>query len=181
MDYRKLKHFDVLKINYDSLIVPLKPGETNIQFYVTNEELFRILYGTHTRIVHGGRTYMLKYLQIKYKNITYGVVMLYLNLCKRCQMKRSSPKKGIVVKPMISSELNSRCQVYLIDLHSNRNGEYKFIMVYQDNLTKFVQIRPLKTKSAEEAAYHVLTIFLTFGAPVIKSYPKYVLCGKMLR
>ncbi|XP_055932879.1 KRAB-A domain-containing protein 2-like [Argiope bruennichi] len=82
-------------------------------------------------------------------------------------MKPSAPNKDIVVKPMISSEINSRCQVDLIDLQSNSEGEYKFIMVYQDHLTKFVQLRPLKTKRAEEVAYHVLPIFLTFGAPAI--------------
>ncbi|GFQ83309.1 SCAN domain-containing protein 3 [Trichonephila clavata] len=129
LDYRRLKCFDVLKINdEEKLIVPLNPGETNARYYVTNEELFSILYETHTGIGHGGRTRMLKELQNKYKNITYGVVMLYLNLCKQCQMKHSAPKKGIV-KSMISSELNSRCQVDLIDLQSNRDGEYKFIMV----------------------------------------------------
>ncbi|KAM4707160.1 baculoviral IAP repeat-containing protein 1-like [Discoglossus pictus] len=84
-----------------------------------------------------------------------------------CQIKHSVPKKRIVVKPMVSSELNSRCQVDLIDLQSYRDGEYQFIMVYQDHLTKFVQLRPLKTKRAEEVAYHVLSIFLTFGAPAI--------------
>ncbi|XP_023288360.1 KRAB-A domain-containing protein 2 [Orussus abietinus] len=168
LDYRRLKRFDVLKIkDKENLIVPLKPGKTNIQYYVTNEELYSILYETHIRIGHGGRTRMLKELQVKYKNITYEVVMLYLNLCKQCQMKHSAPKKGIVAKPMVSSELNSRCQVDLIDLQSNRDGEYKFIMVYQDHLTKFVQLRPLKTKSAEEVARHVLSIFLTFGAPAI--------------
>ncbi|GFW08317.1 KRAB-A domain-containing protein 2 [Trichonephila clavipes] len=82
-------------------------------------------------------------------------------------MKRSALKKGIVVKPMISSELNSRCQVDLIDLQSNRDSEYKFMMVYQDHLTKFVQLRSLKTKRAEEVAYHILSIFLTFSAPAI--------------
>ncbi|GFX28185.1 KRAB-A domain-containing protein 2 [Trichonephila clavipes] len=40
-------------------------------------------------------------------------------------------------------------------------------MVYQDHLTKFVQLRPLKIKRAEEVAYHVFPIFLTFGAPSI--------------
>ncbi|GFU16206.1 KRAB-A domain-containing protein 2 [Trichonephila clavipes] len=82
-------------------------------------------------------------------------------------MKHSAPKKGIVVKPMISSELNSRCQVDLIDLQSNRDGEYKFITVYQDHLTKFVQLRPFKAKRAEEVEYHVLSIFLTFDASAI--------------
>ncbi|GBM60391.1 KRAB-A domain-containing protein 2 [Araneus ventricosus] len=168
LDYRRLRRFDVLKMNdEEKLIVSLKPGETNMQYYVTNDEMFSILFETHTRIGHGVRTRLLKDLQVKYKNITYEVVMLYLNLCKQCQMKHSAPKKGIVVKPMISSELNSRCQVDLIDLQSHRDGEYKFIMVYQDHLTKFVQLRPLKTKTAEEVAYHLLQIFLTFGAPAI--------------
>ncbi|XP_035221079.1 KRAB-A domain-containing protein 2-like [Stegodyphus dumicola] len=93
--------------------------------------------------------------------------MLYFNLCKQCQIKHGAPRKGIVVKPMISSELNSGCQVDLIDLQSNRDGEYKFIMVYQDHLTKFVQLRPSKSKRAEEVAYHILVIFLTIGAPEI--------------
>ncbi|GFW02402.1 SCAN domain-containing protein 3 [Trichonephila clavipes] len=55
----------------------------------------------------------------------------------------------------------------LVDLQSNRNGECKFTMVYQDHLTKFVQLRTLKTKRDEEVAYHVLSLFLTFSAPVI--------------
>ncbi|GFU95542.1 SCAN domain-containing protein 3 [Trichonephila clavipes] len=82
-------------------------------------------------------------------------------------MKHSTLKKGIVVKPMIRSELNSRCGVDLIDLQSNRDSAYNFIMVHQDHLTKFVPLQPLKTKKAEEVAYHVLSIFLTFGAPAI--------------
>jgi hypothetical protein len=168
LDYRRLKRFDILKVSdEEKLIVPLKPGETNIQYYVTNDELFNILSETHIRTGHGGRTRMLKELQVRYKNITYEVIMLYLNLCKQCQMKHSAPKKGIVVKPMVSSELNSRCQVDLIDLQSHRDGDYVFIMVYQDHLTKFVQLRPLKSKRAEEVAYHLLNIFLTFGAPAI--------------
>ncbi|GFV16411.1 KRAB-A domain-containing protein 2 [Trichonephila clavipes] len=81
-----------------------------------------------------------------------------LSVFCKCQMKHSVPKKAIVVKPMISYELNSRYQD-LIDLQSNRDGEYKFLMAYQDHLTKFVQLRPLKTKRAEEEEYHVLATF----------------------
>jgi len=43
----------------------------NIQYCVTNEELFTILHETHTRISHGGGTRLLNELQVKYKNITY--------------------------------------------------------------------------------------------------------------
>ncbi|GFU65175.1 KRAB-A domain-containing protein 2 [Trichonephila clavipes] len=137
----RLKRFDLLKINdEEKLNVPLKPGETNIQYYVSNDELSCVLYETHIRTGHRE---------------------------KNSQMKYSAPKKGIVVKPMISPELNSICQGDLIDLQSNRDVEYKFIMVYEDHLTKFDQLRPLKTKRAEDVVYHAHSIFLTFGDPAI--------------
>ncbi|XP_008186921.1 KRAB-A domain-containing protein 2-like [Acyrthosiphon pisum] len=62
--------------------------------------------------------------------------MIFLNLCDHCQKKSSTIKKGLVVKPILSSELNSRCQVDLIDMQAQPDGDYKFIMVYQDHLTK---------------------------------------------
>lgn len=89
--------------------MPLKPAERNIQYYVINGELLNILSEAHIRTGHGGITRTLKELQVKYKNITYEVIMLYLNLCKQCQMTHSMHKKGIVVKPMVSLEFNSRC------------------------------------------------------------------------
>jgi len=51
-------------------------------------------------------------------------------------------------------------------MQSQADGEYRFIMVYQDHVTKFVQIRALKTKRAEEVAKHI-DIFCIFGAPII--------------
>lgn len=58
-------------------------------------------------------------------------------------------------------------QVDLIDMQSQRDGEYRFILNYQDHLTKFVCLRPLKTKTAEEVAYHLVDIFCDKGAPHI--------------
>ncbi|XP_055932280.1 KRAB-A domain-containing protein 2-like [Argiope bruennichi] len=63
--------------------------------------------------------------------------------------------------------MNSRCQVDLIDMQSQADNEFKFIMVYKDHLTKFVLLRPLQSKRAEEVALHVLDIFLIFIAPCI--------------
>lgn len=83
-------------------------------------------------------------------------VMLYLALCEPCQKKLSVPKKGLVVKPTKSNEFNSRCQVDLIDMQTQADNDSKFIMVYQDHLTKFVILRPLKTKRAEEVTYYLL-------------------------
>nr|XP_022906091.1 KRAB-A domain-containing protein 2-like [Onthophagus taurus] len=79
----------------------------------------------------------------------------------------SIQKEGLIVKPIKSNEFNSRCQVDLIDMQSQADDEFKFIMVYQDHLTKCLQLRALKTKRAEEVAYHLLDVFTIFGAPCI--------------
>ena len=64
---------------------------------------------------------------------------------------------------MVFKELNSRCQVDLIDMQSNADGDYRFILNCQEHLTKFF-IRPLKTKRAEEVAHFVLDIFTIIEA-----------------
>ncbi|XP_023218899.1 SCAN domain-containing protein 3-like [Centruroides sculpturatus] len=52
-------------------------------------------------------------------------------------------------------------------MQSQANKEYKFILMYQDHLIKFIQLLPLKTKRAEEVAYVLLDIFTIFSAPSI--------------
>jgi zinc finger BED domain-containing protein 5/7/8/9 len=52
-------------------------------------------------------------------------------------------------------------------MQAQPDGDYKFIMVYQDHLPKFVIFRPFTHKRNEEVAYVLIDIFITFGAPVI--------------
>jgi transposase InsO family protein len=52
-------------------------------------------------------------------------------------------------------------------MQSNPECDMKFILVYQDHLTKLVLLRSLNSKRADEVAYHLLDIFTTFGAPDI--------------
>ena len=65
---------------------------------------------------------------------------------------------------MIFIETNSRAQVDLIDMQSQRDEDLKWIIVYQDHLTKFVQLRPVASKRAPEIAYQFLEIYSIFGA-----------------
>ena len=99
-------------------------------------------------------------------NITREVIKIFLNNCT-CLRKRVHPKKGIVVKPMVFSEVNARGQVDLINFQTCPDGNYKFILNYQDHLSKFVILRALKSKTAAEVAYHLVDIFCIFGAPSI--------------
>lgn len=82
-------------------------------------------------------------------------------------IKKKTKKRGLVVRPILFTQRNSRCQVDLIDMQSEKDGNYRFIMNYQDHLTKFTMLRALKTKTAEEVAYHMVDIFCIFDAPNI--------------
>jgi len=147
--------------------VSLSAEKTEILYYVTFDELFNVIHEAHIAVGHGGRTHMIKELNRKYKNVTVESIVTYLRLCEPCQKKQKTLKKGIVVKPILHNEMNSRCQVDLIDMQSNPDRDMTFILVYQDHLTKFVLLRSLHSKRADEVAYHLLDIFTTFGAPNI--------------
>ncbi|XP_058440561.1 SCAN domain-containing protein 3 isoform X2 [Marmota monax] len=165
VDYRRLARFDVILVHGKEKLIEAINGKTDkIRYYLQSEDLFDILHDTHLSIGHGGRTRMEKELQAKYKNITKEVIMLYLTLCKPCQQKNSKLKKVLTSK---IKEVNSRCQVDLIDMQLNPDGEYKFIMYYQDLHTKLSFLRSLKSKRPEEVAHALLDIFTIIGAPSV--------------
>ncbi|KAG8505910.1 SCAN domain-containing protein 3, partial [Galemys pyrenaicus] len=166
VDYRRLARFDVILVQGNEKLIEAINGETDkIRYYLHSEDLFDILHNTHLSIGHGGRTRMEKELQAKYKNITKEVIMLYLTLCKPCQQKNSKLKKVLTSKPL--KEVNSRCQVDLIDMQLNPDGEYKFIMHYQDLRTKLSFLRSLKSNRPKEVAHALLDIFTIIGAPSV--------------
>jgi len=45
-------------------------------------------------------------------------------------------KKRLVVKPIISTEMNYCCQVDLILMQVQHEGNFRFILVYHDHLSK---------------------------------------------
>ncbi|XP_074030448.1 uncharacterized protein isoform X4 [Leptinotarsa decemlineata] len=125
-EYQRLSRYDIVKIGtVQKLIVPVKNDREPIQYYCYLEETFDIIHETHISIGHGGRNRMMKELKPKYKNITKEFVALYLTLCEPCQKKLSVPKKGLVVKPIKSSEFNSRFQVDLIDMQTQADNDLK--------------------------------------------------------
>lgn len=111
---------------------------------------------------------MMKDLNKKYANIGRESVELFKSMCIECMKKRKRvATKGVVVRPIISNANGSRSQVDLIDMQSMPSGSMKWIMMYQDHLTKWCVIRAITSKRAAEVAYHLCDIFLLFGAPAI--------------
>jgi hypothetical protein len=96
------------------------------------------------------------------------ILELFKELCEECQLKkRKLASKGRVVKPIVSNAFNSRGQMDLIDMQSLSYNDYRYIMVYQDHMTKFVVLQPLKSKRETDVAMQILDIFLLFRAPNI--------------
>ncbi|XP_069611030.1 KRAB-A domain-containing protein 2-like [Ranitomeya imitator] len=165
--YRRLKRYNIMTVGNDKkLIAPISCEKENMLHYVRCAELFSVIHNAHISTGHRGRTRMLKEVNRKFKNVTTESIVIYLRLCQPCQKKQKITKKGLVVKPILHSEMNYRAQVDLTDMQSNCDNDFKFIFVYQDHVTKFVLCASC-TKTAEEVAYHLLDIFSTFGAPCI--------------
>ena len=64
-------------------------------------------------------------------------------------------------------ETHARAQVDLIDMQTCPDHNFKYILNYQDHLTKFVILRPMQTKTAEEVTHILLDIFCILGAPSV--------------
>ena len=152
----------------EKLIKKQSSSSTSTLYFVHVEEMFDIIKRIHIATGHGGRDKMLKVIVQKYANITSQAVELYKSLCVECMKKRKRvTTKGVVVKPILTSEYGSRGQVDLIDMQSMPSAQFKWIMVYQDHLTKFCILRPLSSKRAAEVAHQLMDIFLLMGAPHI--------------
>ncbi|XP_012511155.1 PREDICTED: KRAB-A domain-containing protein 2 [Propithecus coquereli] len=167
-DYRRAAKYDVISVQgTEKLIEATHRERDRIRYYVHKEELFDILHDTHLSIGHGGRTRMLKELQGKYGNVTKEVIVLYLTLCKQCHQRNPLPKRTLAPKPVTFKDMDSRCQIEILDMQSNADGEFKFIFYYQDHLTKFIILRPLKTKQIHEVVSVLLDIFTILGTPSV--------------
>ncbi|XP_022910048.2 KRAB-A domain-containing protein 2-like [Onthophagus taurus] len=141
-----------------------------MRYFLPAEEIYDIIDAAHISIGHGGHDRLKNETAKKCANVTKEMINIYLSMCEVCQRKKSKSKQGLVSKPILYIEMNSRCQVDLIDIQSQADREYKFIMVYQDHLTKFVVLRSLKTKRATEVAHHLLDIFFNFWSSMHSSF-----------
>src|SRR5436309_4266617 len=106
------------------------------------------------------------YIKEKYR-ITKVACEIFVSCCGTCNRKRIVPKRGVVIKPILSDGFNVRGQVDLIDFQSCHDGEFNWLLNYQDHATKFLHLRPLRSKHAANVAEELSKIFFTWGAPTI--------------
>lgn len=95
----------------------------------------------------------------KYVNVQRKFIDKFVQLCVTCQHKKAIPKAGVVSQPILFKEIGARSQIDLIDMQFCKDDEFKFILNYQNHLSKFIVLKPLSIKTAIEVAYNMLDIF----------------------
>ena len=99
--------------------------------YMSNEDIFDVIHTEHLSTGHGARDVSKNKMKQCYANVTKETIQLYVDMCEACALKKRKVSKSLVEKPIITNTMNSRCQVDLIDLQTQPDGDYKFILNYQ--------------------------------------------------
>ncbi|XP_043467666.1 KRAB-A domain-containing protein 2-like [Leptopilina heterotoma] len=143
--YHISKTYEILRIGSEcNIILKRSSGNNDLIYMVPIEDYYEKLTEAHYQTGHVGRDRMLYYMKKKWR-IPRIACEIFISLCETCNLKKSVAKKGVVVKPIISHGFNARGQVDLIDFQSCPDGEYKWLMNYQDHATKFLHLRPIKS------------------------------------
>lgn len=134
----------------------------------TKTNAWNVIRDLHAACGHKGEKKTYKKVAEHYANITMQMIKQIIEQCERCAEKsKKTNTTGIVVRPIVSRDLNERAQIDLIDYQSLPDGPYKFVLHYKEHLTKYSILRPLVCKKAVEVAKELFNIFLDFGAPLV--------------
>lgn len=138
-DRRRLKRFSVIEINgEEKLIAPLKDG-AEMKFFLRSTELYDVLLSCDIAVGHGGRNRMEKELKQKYCMSLRRLSSLSKTYAAFVLTKLPAKKRGVVVKPMVFKELNSRCQIDLIDMSGLEEQAQKMLRMSK---SKFLPANP---------------------------------------
>lgn len=120
--------------------------ELTSKIYLPAKESFDVIEAANVAVGHGDRARLESETFWKYPNITMENIKIF-SYTHFHMWDKSTEKcnkiKAVVSKTIIHPEMNGQCQVYLIDMQVQAKRRFKFIMVYQDHLTKFVMLRVL--------------------------------------
>ena len=111
------------------------------------EQVFDAILSSHEAVGHAKSERTHKMVIKKFSNISRNMVELFISMCPRCATTKIVPAKQLPRKPIISETFNDRGQVDLIDMQSIPDGPFRWILHYQDHLTKFCYLRALRKKS----------------------------------
>ncbi|XP_049879130.1 KRAB-A domain-containing protein 2-like [Pectinophora gossypiella] len=181
MDYYYTAKYDVLTTeDKDHLIFRRYDSEEPTVYIIPREQYFNKLSEVHESCGHAGRDKMIHIIKNKFY-IPKKAIEIFVSLCPTCRMYRNAPKRSSIMNPA-NVRYNAKGQFDIIDLQYCADGDYKWLLSYQDNATKFTLLRPLKTKNISDVAMELVNIFTTFGSPnVLQSEMGHDLTEKVIK
>ena len=169
-DYYILRKFSILEIQSEKFLIDKKHRDTaSPPIYVSCGDVNRYIKSAHERCFHAGIKKTYSFVKKDAANVKLTQVKRYMANCKYClsiKNKQGYKKIAPVIKqPIITQKYGQRGQVDLIDVKQFGQNKCSFILNYQDNLTRFCALRPLKNKTTESVIPAIIDVFCTFGAP----------------
>ena len=173
----------VLREEYDKARTRNQVDIELVPKIISQENVFNALYDVHVlKLGHAGAEKMHKMIMAKYSNVSRRLCEIFYRCCSVCLLNKRCPGKAESIRPIISKTFNSRGQVDLIDMQSTPIRGYKWILQYQDHLTKFCYLRALTSKTATCVAEALLEIFLLQGCPgILQSDNGREFCNAVIR
>ena len=125
------------------------------------EEIFDVIFAAHCSCNHGDgrRTYAI--VKEFADNIFLWECLLVTKLCY-CKRTKSRASKSRIA----SSPRTKAGDIHLMNMESIPDKQFRWILLYMDDTTKFLFARPLRTRDREEIAFELLHLFLNHGAPL---------------
>ena len=101
------------------------------------------------------------------KSIPVWVQKIFTDTCPRCieKMERKKPTAGH--QPILTRGFGTRGQVDLIDFQSMPDGDFNFLMNYQDHGVKLLLSKAIVRKRASCVAWVLVEFFTLIGPPSI--------------
>ena len=132
------------------------------------EELYEILKKIHNDLTgHAGVDKTHRTALIYYSNVSRSICEIYVKSCPICSVTKRTLARPEDFKPILTAGFGRRGQCDLIDMQSHPDGQFLWILHYQDHALKFSILRPLTGKSADLVAFALFEIFCIIGAPLI--------------
>ena len=131
------------------------------------EDMFDTCMEIHKDTGYGCRPSMEKEGRKRYSNITRIMISKFLDFTKNCQeyteLKIKEKKKSKKETIVDTISLKRSAEIDLINMQDYPDGDFKWILNYQDLSTGLCLLRALKTNSAVDAAQALCEIFYEHG------------------
>ena len=149
-----------MTLNEEEIILINDNDQTNI--YLPQKYIKQVLRDAHDSLIGGHRDAMKTYSRINGSYWWFNIhndIKHYIKTCDTCQ-RVNNPQKKTLTAPLvphkISKRFNERVHADLMGPLKS-NSENKYILVMSDSFTKWIELIPIKDKSAEvvtEAIYN---------------------------